>query len=201
MGENGEQKKKIVLNKKEKDEKRGGTDDKKRVTLKKKELGKKIEPTESSMEHWIIYSLGTFISVLVVLEFVLAQIFFTQFSPSSFTYHLTPFYLFWGNTSPTLFFSTLLVFLFYITLSQKVYVKGKDGLTFRSVNSCLLLPFYLIMIGSLGYFILIAPLKLSNSLTYILFLLVAESMYEYSQVADLSKLSKSLKRLVGKIEE
>jgi len=148
---------------------------------------------DDSRKHWIIYSLGTFISFLVLLEFIISQIFFSQLSPSVFTYHLTPFYLIWGRTSPTVFFSTGLVVLFYLTLSQKVYVLGKNRLTYKSSNAYFLLPFYIIMAASLGYHIIVAPLELSNLLTYVIFLLIAESFYEFSQVADLHNYPKRLR--------
>lgn len=146
-----------------------------------------------SKKHWVVYILGTFISFWVFLEFILAQIFFSQLSPSDFIYYLTPSYLLWGRTITTFFFSALFVFIFYVTLSQKVYPIQEKGLTFKSEDSYLLLPFYIIILFSLGYHIIVSPIKLSNLLTYIIFFLTAESFVEYQRVADFKKLKEKLK--------
>ncbi len=166
---------------------------------KKKDENSYVKSDESphSSTHWIIYTIGTFISFFVFLEFLGALFFLSRFSPSSFVYHLTPAYLIFGRTMPTFLVSVLLIFSFYLVLSKIVYKNGgiryivssnfylirEKGLIFKQERSNLLFPFYIVPTFSLGYHIIISSLDLSHLLTYIIFLLFAVSLIEFYQVA------------------
>jgi len=137
-------------------------------------------------KHWVVYSTITFLSFFVFAEFAFSLSFLSILSPSTFMFYFTPAGLFLGETFASFFASALLFLTLFIILRRKVYVKEENGLSFKSSNSHLMLPFYIIPLTSLALYISLIPLELSNLLTYVVFLILFESFIEHVQVSDYS---------------
>ncbi len=135
-------------------------------------------------EHWVVYATITFLSFFVFAEFALSLSFLSILSPSTLMFYFTPAGFFFGEALVSLFASVLLFLGLFIILRRKVYVKNEGNLRFNQSESHFLLPFYLISLVSLGFYISFIPLELSNILTYIVFLILFESFIEHIQVSD-----------------
>lgn len=181
--------------------------DKDEVSIKKDASKESTTKSSHTRSHWIVYVSSIFISFFVLIEFLGSLFFFSRLSPSSFVYHLTPAYLFFGRTIPAFLLSAILIFLFYVVLSRKVYITGVNkilssndgkkknrGLIFKRANAGLLIPFYIIPLASLGYHIIVTPIDISNAFTYIIFLLFGISFVEYNQIVDFSEWIETFKR-------
>ena len=147
---------------------------------------KEFSQAKNHWKHWVIYSTATFLSIFVFAEFALSVSFLSILAPSTFMFYFTPVGFFVGEALVS-FFASVLVFLgLFVVLRQKVYVKTDRSLKFNQSESYLLLPFYLIPLASLGIYISLIPLELSNLLTYAVFLILFESFIEHVQVSDYS---------------
>lgn len=135
-------------------------------------------------KHWVIYSTVTFLSIFVFIEFAISVSLLSVLSPSTFMFYFTPLGFFLGEALVSLFASALLFVGLFIVLRLKVYVKKDNSLKFNRSKSYLMLPFYLITLASLGVYISLIPLELSNILTYAVFLILFESFIEHIQVSD-----------------
>ncbi len=135
-------------------------------------------------KHWVVYATITFLSIFVFAEFALSVSFISILAPSTFMFYFTPVGFFVGEALVSFFASVLLFLGLFTVLRLKVYVKTDESLRFNRSDSYLLLPFYLIPLASLGIYISLIPLELSNILTYLIFLILFESFIEHVQVSD-----------------
>jgi len=146
----------------------------------------KVEETESlikNWKHWLVYSTCTFLTIFVIVEFVLSVSLFAMIAPSTFMFYFTPVGLVLGETIVSLFASVLLFVCLFIVLRFKVYVKNENSLKFNRSKAYLLLPLYLTAIISLAIYISYIPLELSNLVTYVVFIILFESFIEHTQVS------------------
>ncbi len=143
--------------------------------------------------HIMIYFTCTFVSVFVFLEFFFTLFFFTTIAPTDLLYYFTPAPFFLGESLESFLLTFVLFLVMFVVLRTKVYVKSNRGLKFNSRNSVALLPFYLITLPSLGFYIATIPLELSNILIYVIFILLFESFVEHIQVSDYRRASKIIK--------
>ncbi|MFW5907983.1 MAG: double zinc ribbon domain-containing protein, partial [Candidatus Natronoplasma sp.] len=134
--------------------------------------------------HWLVIATGTFFFLFVLVEFTVSIALYSLASPSPFMYYFTPAGVLLGETLISFYATTALIAGFFIVLRWKVYVKEEGSLKFKRENSRLLLPFYLTAFISLGLYISMIPLSLSNLLTYAVFILLAASFAEHFQVSD-----------------
>jgi len=158
--------------------------------------GEGLSQAKNHWKHWVVYSTATFLSIFVFAEFALSVSFISILAPSTFMFFLTPVGFFLGEALVS-FFASVLVFLgLFTVLRLKVYVKTEESLRFNRSDSYLLLPFYLVPLVSLGVYISLIPLELSNILTYLVFLILFESFIEHVQVSDYRlKVPKALKKV------
>jgi len=157
--------------------------------------GEGFSQAKNHWKHWVVYSTATFLSIFVFAEFALSVSFLSILAPSTFMFYFTPVGFFLGEALVS-FFASVLVFLGLFTILRlKVYVKTDRSLRFNQSDSYLLLPFYLIPLASLGIYISLIPLELSNILTYAVFLILFESFVEHVQVSDYGlRLPEALKK-------
>jgi len=153
-------------------------------------------------KHWFVYSSCLFLSLFVLLEFMLSLVFISTIAPSNFMFYFTPAGLLMGESTGAFFFTALLFLGFLIVLKAKVYVKNESSMKFNRENSHLLLPFYLIALSSLAVYIILVPLELSNLLSYVIFILLAESFAEHYHVSRYgSKIKGYVPKIVPKRKE
>ncbi len=156
-------------------------------------------------QHWLVYFTVTFLSLYVFGEFALSISFFSILSPSTFMFYFTPAGFILGEALVSFFISVLFFIGLLFVLREKVYVKNENSMKFNRSSSYLLLPFYLVSLGSLGIYISMIPLELSNIVTYVVFLILFDSFVEHVQVSGYSlavpKPLKDISLSISKTEE